>query len=147
MSSSSLPAYKARCDSAEEAQHLADNAARVAACLQVGADHSTLVHEQMMVARHHQDAYLGQLALLEQIAGLRARVAELDQQLRAARQTQPATASGNGRGGHGGPAYGGIQKHHRRGQGRSKKYQGKPPGPRRDDGAAGAGSGASGVGA
>ncbi|KAH0175463.1 hypothetical protein KCU67_g197, partial [Aureobasidium melanogenum] len=133
MSLPSLPDYRARCESAEEAQRLADNAARVATSLRVGALNNEPMHEQMMVALHHQSAYLGQLALLEQIAGLRARIAELEQQLRAARPAQPATASGNGRGGHGGPAYGGVQKHRRRGQGR------------RDDGAGGAG--ASGVGA
>ncbi|KAH0037987.1 hypothetical protein KCU78_g1569, partial [Aureobasidium melanogenum] len=121
MSLPSLPPYKAVCESAEEAQRLADNAARVAASLQVGALNSALMHEQMMVALHHQSAYLGQRALLEQIAGLRARVAELEQQLRAAKPAQPATAFDNGRGGHSGP--------------------------RRDDGAAGAGAGASGVGA
>ncbi|KAG9529454.1 hypothetical protein KCU93_g3474, partial [Aureobasidium melanogenum] len=145
MSLPSLPDYKTRCESAEEAQRLADNAARVATSLQVGALNNEPMREQMMVALHHQSAYLGQRALLEQITGLRARIAELEQQLRAARPAQPATASGNGRGAHGGPAYGGVQKHRRRGQGRSKNYQGKPPGPRRDDGAGGAG--ASGVGA
>ncbi|KAH0386021.1 hypothetical protein KCU92_g3028, partial [Aureobasidium melanogenum] len=126
MSLPSLPSYKAICESAEEAQRLADNAARVAASFQVGALNNERMREQMMVALHHQSAYLGQRTLLEQNAGLlarnaalSARVAELEQQLRAARPAQPAAASGNGRGAHGGP--------------------------RRDDGAGGAG--ASGVGA
>ncbi|KAG9525219.1 hypothetical protein KCV07_g1561, partial [Aureobasidium melanogenum] len=58
----------------------------------------------------HLQGYLGQRALLERTAGLstsnaalRARVAELEQQLGAARPAQPATASGDEGGGRGGP--------------------------------------------
>ncbi|KAH0360240.1 hypothetical protein KCU65_g9535, partial [Aureobasidium melanogenum] len=135
MSLPTLPPYKAVCESAEEAQRLAAEILRFSASLPSAA---ALVQCQ---------GYIGQRALLEQNAGLTAsnvalsaRVAELEQQLHVARPAQPATTSGNGRDGHGGPAYGGIQKHRPRGQGRSKKYQGKPPGPRRDDGAGGAGA-------
>ncbi|KAG9569769.1 hypothetical protein KCU71_g1791, partial [Aureobasidium melanogenum] len=117
MSLPSLPSYKAVCESAEDAQRLADNVARVAFTLQVGALNSALMYEQMM---NHQRGCLGQRALLEQKAdllannvALRARIAELEQQLRAARPAQPAVqaptnASSNGRSGHGGPAYGGV---------------------------------------
>lgn len=153
MSQPSLPFYKAACESAAEAQRLADNAARVAAFLQVGALNSALMREQMMAALDHQRAYLGQrdlhghnADLLANNVALRARIAELEQQHRPARPAQPviqapANASGSGRDGNGGSAYGGDhKKKRRRGQGRSKKYQGKPPGPRRDDGAGGSGA-------
>lgn len=126
MSLPSLPPYKGVCELAEEAQRLADSAARVAATLEVGALNSALMYEQMMAAMDHQRGYLGQRDLLRQNAdlsagnaALRARGAELEQQLGVARPAQPATASGDEGGGHGGP--------------------------RRDDGAGGAG--ASGVGA
>ncbi|KAG9570299.1 hypothetical protein KCU71_g570, partial [Aureobasidium melanogenum] len=126
MSSPSLPPYKAVCESAEEAQRLADNAARVFASLQVGAHNNwlsmALTNERMSVAVVHLQGYLGQRALLERTAALRVRVAELEQQLGAARPAQPATASGDEGGGRGGP--------------------------HRDDGAGGAdGADASGVGA
>ncbi|KAH0358138.1 hypothetical protein KCU83_g515, partial [Aureobasidium melanogenum] len=135
MSLPSLPSYKAVCESAEDAQRLADNVARVAFTLQVGALNSALMYEQMMAAMNHQRGCLGQRALLEQTAdllannvALLARIAELEQQLRAARPAQPAVqaptnASSNGRSGHGEV----------------------PAGPCRDDAAGGAG--ASGVGA
>lgn len=153
MSQPSLPSYKAICESAAEAQHLADNAARVAASLQVGALNSALMREQMMTALDHQRGYLGHRSFLEHhadllatIATLRGRNAELEQRLRPTGQAQPvmqapANASSNGCGSNGDSAYGGVLKKRRnRCQGRSKKYQGKPPGPRKDDGAGGAGA-------
>ncbi|KAH0340622.1 hypothetical protein KCU81_g6803, partial [Aureobasidium melanogenum] len=114
MSSPSLPPYKARCDSAEEAQRLADNVLRFAASLPRGTRNDwlslTLRNDGLSAALIHHQAYLGQRNLLRQHAdlsarnaALHARVAELEQQLGAARPAQPANASGDGRGDHGRP--------------------------------------------
>lgn len=113
MSSPSLPPYKAICESAEEAQRLADDVGRFAASL--GDTRNdwlsvALANQKLTAAVLQLQGYIGQRALLGQNAGLsasnaaiQARVAELEQQLGAARPAQPATTSGDGRGDHGRP--------------------------------------------